>query len=219
MQQEEVASIRIAPVDERTLAALAQVYVDAFATEGINSHMFDLSRGNASQARLKAPLLEFDSLVRDSSHLLAAVKGDVVVGGAALTPSDVRSTLSVRARRRLRVAAVALPLVPAIRWRRIPAVGKAVRLSQPITDPHYIFTGLMVHPDFQGQGIGKLLLQEVHRISDADHDRTGVYLYTADEKNRILYERAGYETIEERRAGALTVWHMFRPRGVTRGML
>ncbi len=39
----------------------------------------------------------------------------------------------------------------------------------------------------------------------------GLYLFTGDRHNRVLYERWGFSLIEERHVGRLTAYHLFRP--------
>ncbi len=58
-----------------------------------------------------------------------------------------------------------------------------------------------------------MLLDEVHRFVERDPNILGAYLYTGDSRNRVMYEHAGYRLLETRRAGELTVYHMFRTNG------
>ncbi|MDE5414296.1 GNAT family N-acetyltransferase [Alkalihalobacterium chitinilyticum] len=67
---------------------------------------------------------------------------------------------------------------------------------------------IAVHPDYQGYGIGKALMEKVHQISESD--AMGTYLFTADKKNQQIYEYLGYKTVEECPSKVLTVYHMFR---------
>jgi GNAT superfamily N-acetyltransferase len=71
---------------------------------------------------------------------------------------------------------------------------------------------LGVLPSWQGKGIGRLLLQQVERLCREDSTSTGVYLFTACEKNRQIYEKASYRVLEKRQVGTLTVYHMFMDR-------
>ena len=63
----------------------------------------------------------------------------------------------------------------------------------------------------RGTGLGRALLEAVHRISAEDPSSTGVTLTTEVASNVPLYERFGYELIGEARVGsAFTTWCFYR---------
>lgn len=87
-----------------------------------------------------------------------------------------------------------------------------------IKPTHYDLEYIGVHPERQGEGIGRLLLEAVHEFTDRDTGVDGVYLATADEWNRDFYASAGYETVEtivvdeiRLEDGPLQAYHMRRP--------
>ena len=80
-----------------------------------------------------------------------------------------------------------------------------------LDQPHYLLGMLGVLPSRQGQGIGRLLLDHVHRISATDPDSTGVCLSTEDPANVPFYEKSGYEVTGEADIGDIHTWAMFRP--------
>jgi len=202
--------VRVLPATDQMLPCFAEVMVEAFGTERINAYVFDFSRRATWAARYRAALVETRLYIQSKSHVLVAVRGDEVLGGAILSVNR-RWSLLWRIGAWLRWAAAALPMTLAIRWRKAFQVMSAVRLSRRIEGPYHTLAALAVHPGHQGKGIGRLLLEEVHRISDQSPGSRGVYLYTADTRNKAIYEQAGYRTVEERRAGAIAVYHMFRP--------
>lgn len=203
-------AVRIEPATRASLGDLATVMVQAFSTEGTNAYLFDLNRSAAWRARHRTALVEVRWLFENHNHVLIARLGDDLVGGAILcvNPCPPRFRRGVFG---LRWLASGLPLMKFIRLRRVPGVMRAVRLSEPPPQPCHTLSAIAVHPDRQGQGIGRRLLNEVHRISDADLKCTGVYLYTADLRNQRIYEHCGYRTLAERCSGELTIRHMFRP--------
>jgi GNAT superfamily N-acetyltransferase len=204
--------VRIAPRERSAIREFASVMVDAFATEGIHAYALDLKRGNSRQARLRTALVELQSFTCDTDHILVARSDGRVVGGALLS-RNASHPLHVGVRYAVRWLRVALPLLPAVRWRRLYRLHRATKLSRSIAGAHYTLSALVVRPDLQGRGIGSALLAEVHRVSECDPGVLGVYLYTGDSKNHLMYERAGYATIETRHADWLTVYHMFRTNG------
>ncbi len=204
------AQVRIEPATEAILRDFARVMVEAFSTEGTNAYLFDFSHKAAWSARHRAALVEVRLLHENQSHVRVAMEGEKVVGGAIVAVNRHRSLLR-RANDMLRWIVSGLPLITVVRWRRVLGVMKAVNLPNRPDTPYYTLAAVAVHPAHQGRGIGRLLLDEVHRICDDDLACTGVYLYTADRKNQMMYERAGYRTIAERRGGDLIICHMFRP--------
>jgi len=73
----------------------------------------------------------------------------------------------------------------------------------PMTPHHYLWF-LGVAPAAQGHGIGSALLRQ---------DRPGpAYLEATSKDNRRLYERHGFEVVDELRVGGSpTIWAMWRP--------
>ena len=64
----------------------------------------------------------------------------------------------------------------------------------------------------QGRGLGRKLLERVHRLSAEDPASEGVSLNTEVEANLALYEHFGYRLIGEAEvAPGLTTWGFWRP--------
>ena len=73
------------------------------------------------------------------------------------------------------------------------AVGEAhTRWMQ--TQPHYYLWGLTVHPQAQGRGYGKALLNQLLKKAAAQH--IPVYLETHTENNVSYYQALGFECLE-----------------------
>ena len=75
----------------------------------------------------------------------------------------------------------------------------------------YYLVALGVHPDEQGQGYGRALLDAVHDIVDLDADSIGTSLDTTNPVNAPMYEHFRFQVIAEDNVdNALDVWIMFR---------
>ena len=98
-----------------------------------------------------------------------------------------------------------------LRWRRLVQIIPAMNVAAEPPKPYYTLDILAVSPESQGRGVGRRLLDHVHAQCDQDAQASGIYLFTGDEKNTHIYRRFGYEVLEAKQAGPLTVWHMFRP--------
>jgi len=78
--------------------------------------------------------------------------------------------------------------------------------------PHHYLAVLGVHPDFQGKGFGRLLLERVSAMV-LDHDVSkGVFLETAKLKNVEMYKHFGYNLLATVKLdGIVDLWYMFKP--------
>lgn len=64
------------------------------------------------------------------------------------------------------------------------------------TEPYYYLWFLAVHPDFQGKGYGRRLLDAVCVLSETHPTSTGVWLETDTQQNVQMYEHFGYQVIK-----------------------
>ncbi len=77
--------------------------------------------------------------------------------------------------------------------------------------PHFYLAALGVLPKAQGQGLGRLLLDDLHAMSSSDPVSTGVGLDTETTANVALYRHCGYVVVAEDSLEEVPVWSMFRP--------
>jgi ribosomal protein S18 acetylase RimI-like enzyme len=77
-------------------------------------------------------------------------------------------------------------------------------------EPHWYLLMIGVHPDHQGQGLGSVLIR--HALATADRDRRPAYLESSTPQSRALYQRHGFEVLEELvvEPGAPPLWLMRR---------
>ena len=77
-------------------------------------------------------------------------------------------------------------------------------------NPHYFLHAIGVLPEAQGQGIGKLILNEFHELSRVHPISTGVALDTEIDSNVRLYESVGYVVEHHLMLDEVLMWFMFR---------
>jgi ribosomal protein S18 acetylase RimI-like enzyme len=113
-----------------------------------------------------------------------------------------------------------LPAMLGVFRRHSPRVLRALTVlegghpSEPEHPAHYYLAFLGVHPEWQGRGLGAALLAPV--LERCDAERTPAFLEASSPRNRALYERHGFEVIEEFALGrgAPPQWRMWRePQG------
>lgn len=77
--------------------------------------------------------------------------------------------------------------------------------------PHIHLNMVGVRRAERGRGLGRRLIERVHRLSEEDPGSNGVTLTTEDEANLALYEHLGYELVgRETVAPRLTTWGFSR---------
>ncbi len=101
-------------------------------------------------------------------------------------------------------------------WGRLRGVSTAMealdeRRHRHAPMPHWYLSALGVEPERQGEGIGSALLAPV--LARADESGTPCYLETAVGRNVLLYERHGFDVVEELVLPNTDVhgWLMLRP--------
>ena len=93
---------------------------------------------------------------------------------------------------------------------RLESYGELTTNHRP-GEPHFCLILIGVHPDAQGKGYGRVLLDLVSAMSEAHPSSTGVRLDTETPANVSLYEHCGYRITEQSELGGVPIWFMFRP--------
>jgi ribosomal protein S18 acetylase RimI-like enzyme len=109
-----------------------------------------------------------------------------------------------------------LPGVASITGRDLPRMLRLIRLIEehhPTDREHFYLAVLGIAPEAQGRGFGSALMRPV--LERCDRERTGAYLEASSARSRALYERVGFEVVEELRLpDGPAFWPMWRePRG------
>ncbi len=95
-------------------------------------------------------------------------------------------------------------------WQRLEDYEQESDLDAPQA-PHYFLGVIGVRPKNQGQGLARVLLDDLAAMSERHPDSTGVCLNTESAANVSFYEHMGYRTLGRRTIDGLETWCMFRP--------
>jgi GNAT superfamily N-acetyltransferase len=131
---------------------------------------------------------------------------DELTGVAVWAPPD-RWRVTMRAT--LREA----PAMTGVFGRRLPlALWSRLRIERrhPSRPRHLYLAAVGVEPDSQGRGLGSRLMHPV--LAEADAGGTPAYLEASTPRSRVLYERHGFEVVEEVRLprSGPAIWRMWR---------
>ena len=101
-------------------------------------------------------------------------------------------------------------------WRRLRVVANVIaaleeRRRHHAPQPHFYLSALGVEPARQGEGIGTALMEPV--LDRCQREGIPAYLETATARNVLLYERLGFDVVEELTLPTTDVhgWLMLRP--------
>ncbi len=200
--------VRVAELSVGLKDQAVEVLVEAFKTEETTAYYLDTDR--PSTIRRMAMLDDFfvQLYLEAGRPVIAAMKDGRVVGVGLVR--DPRKPISKR-----RAGALFLPAFPQLlllfarRPLRSLRVMKAARHPRGLSRPFFTFEALGIHPDHQGKGAGRALMQEAQAMVGDDHAVSGIYLNTGSEKNRAFYESLGYVTLRIDDLGPVGIYHMF----------
>lgn len=133
-----------------------------------------------------------------------------LIGGALWMPPG---TWHVGLLSQLRLAPATLRALRGDTPRLLKALNFIER-KHPRTPGHWYLPIIGVTPAWQGRGFGAALMRPV--LERCDRDRSAAYLEASSPRNRALYERHGFEVVEECRyaSDGPPLWRMWRePRG------
>lgn len=191
---------------EADIPAMAALLARAFAGDPF----FSWLAGDAPERNLRMRL-GWSGILRHASAGLRETWTTEDVAGVAIWLPPGRAASSFLD---------SLRMVPALarltRWRRLREVAAVTELLEQhrrrhVPVPHWYLSALGVDPDRQRQGIGSALLRVV--LDRADAEATPAYLESATARNVLLYERHGFEVVEELILPRTDVrgWLMLRP--------
>lgn len=184
-----VAQLSVRPARRDEIPQLAAVLARAFAADPFFSYL----AGTAPE-RNQRMRDGWSGILRHASAGLSATWTTEDLAGAAIwLPPGRKPSLLDNLRlmpdmarlagwRRLRLVADALEVLDARRHAHVPG-------------PHYYLSALGVDPERQGGGLGTALMRPV--LDRCDRDGVPAYLETATARNVLLYERAGFEVVEQ----------------------
>jgi len=208
MEQEIV----ITKLTRDNLDEAVALMLKAFRDEGFTSSWLDLSDPKLKSAYGIVVKTLYTIHLDAGDPIYAALENGRIVGTAGLTTPDAKKNKLKSIAMFIRNLPRLLPLLP-------PAL-RAIRILNKVTKPPAALPKnfctlevLAVDPDYQGRGIARRLIEQIHRNYLGNNRYSGIYLLTGDAKNVDIYERFGYRVEEKRVFKDLNAYHMFKTIG------
>jgi GNAT superfamily N-acetyltransferase len=185
---------------------VVEVLSEAFFVYPVMEYVLGPRPDYAVDLRALVEFFVMARFVRDDLVLGAVGGGDTLAGVATITlPGEKESPGELT---RLRESL----------WDRLgdDARGRYERFGEAcrvfdIEHRHYHLNMIGVRRAHTGQGVGRVLLEAVHRVSAEDAESRGVTLTTEDPANLPLYQRFGYRILGHVEVGTdLESWGLFR---------
>jgi len=190
------------------IESAGQVLADAFADYPVMGHLIG-NAGPAFAVRVAALLEYFVAARTLRGGLVLGVESDhgpVAAVALVTTGSETAPSAALLARREALWRALGTDALA--RYQQCGDVWRKFAIDRP----HYHLNLIGVRRAEAGRGLGRRLLEEIHRRSAADPQSEGVTLTTEDPANVPLYQRFGYRVIgEETLAPGIRTWGFFRP--------
>jgi GNAT superfamily N-acetyltransferase len=205
---------QVIPLSAPQVPDAARLIVEAFRHEAITAFWLNLSGETARRHYTKLAEAKLRLYLLAGQPVLAAVagdKGDKVVGVAVVKVKRPPPPFGQALKIVLPLVPRLLALAPRVRRQALSALhlaGPAMKPPSDLPKTYQLLEAIAVHPEYQGQGIGSLLLKAVHEL--AKQSELPTYLMTGDAKNCAIYEHVGYRTVAVKQAPGLAVCHMVR---------
>lgn len=203
-----MTKIKIAPLDIKNTEKVTEVLFAAFEQDPLMYYFF----GNEYQ-NLARYLMQYVCKLGDLSDLLlwGAFIEEELTGVALITPPEVddrnKPEEMTQAEEQLAIAVGEAVIARIERYFQVKEVNKPKQ-------PHFYLDVLGVLPKSQGQGVGKALIEKLHKISEESTPSCGVALDTENERNLDFYGRLGYSVSTITDLDEVKVWSMFRPDAI-----
>jgi ribosomal protein S18 acetylase RimI-like enzyme len=203
--------IRVQPnitqVDRAYLHEAIDVLSKAFTNDPMMQYLFESS--TATYSRSLYEMFRFSCEVRlllnwpllgcwDTQHRLVGVAGLSLPGKAVWPPTLQKVYEGLKACIGINASTL------------MEKYGSQADTNRP-NEPHYQLGMIGIDPHQQGHGYGGMLLQVLHKMSEAHPTSTGIWLDTENPRNLPWYQRFGYQIRALTQLGDVQIWGMFRP--------
>ncbi len=208
---ESAKNIKLNRLKPGVLDQAVAVFLEAFKKEAFTKTLLDLNNQKHYNLYFKAVKYKV-SLYLETGQLVFSVQDNDKEGRVAglfiLRSPQIKAPTGLSIRRIIPVLPSFAMLLP--NYLRAAQLGQAVKPPEDLPGGHYALEGLAVAPEYQGQGLARMMLEKADQVATRDESSPGIYLYTGDEKNRAIYERFAYKVLKTVPTRSFTAYHMFK---------
>jgi len=200
--------VTVVRLDERFNRQARSLLYHSYKDEPTFKYLLDAHRPGYKQ-RIRATIRELIRLHMDRGEFVFGVihkAEDRLLGVAFFSDLQLKMDISKQLMWRLKMILTA----GFAGTRRFVKYFNDVQESLPSKN-HRMVSLIGIHPDFQKQGLGKLLLESIHAISDQDDNSIGLFLDTGNNRYLDFYRSLRYEVFTELPLGQLKEFVLFRP--------
>ncbi|TCS42534.1 GNAT family N-acetyltransferase [Reinekea marinisedimentorum] len=208
MPQLKLEEVEIVRIDERYSRQARSLLFHSYIEEPTYRYLFDADQPGYKQ-RIRATLRELIRLHMDRGELMFGAihkSEERLLGVAFCSDLELKTDISGQLLWRLKMILTA-GLEGTKRFLRYFA---EVQRSLPAKN-HRMVSLIGVHPDFQKQGIGKMLLEAIHQVADQDQNSIGLFIDTGNNRYLEFYQSLDYRVFTELQLDQLQEFVLFRP--------
>lgn len=187
----------------------AEVLAEAYLKEPIISTLLDLSDLITKRTYIRIHKVWLDAYIKAQQPLFVATIRGQVIGLAVVKESGFNLSFGQIISSILPKIAL-LAILGKAKFLQMFRLRRALEVPKNIPKSCYTLEVIAVHPVWQGKGVGRSLLEEIHRICGTEKKFSTIYLYAGSRENRDFYEHFGYCTVKSVARGNLEVHHMLR---------
>jgi GNAT superfamily N-acetyltransferase len=199
-------TVRTVPREETEQAVTA--LCDAFYDYPVMRYVLGSQTGYDRRLRVLVDFFVSARVFRDEPVLGVPGDGGALAAAAVVSLPGERPAPEALAVRREEV----WRMIGAAERKRYEAFGDACA-GFTLETPHHHLNMIGVRRAYAGRGFGRLLLDAVHDLAQADSQSAGVTLTTESPQNVALYQHFGYRVLGHAQVSEeLETWTFFRPR-------
>jgi ribosomal protein S18 acetylase RimI-like enzyme len=208
MPQIDLSEIEIVRIDERFSRQARSLLFHSYIDDPTYRYLFDSERPGYKQ-RIRATLRELIRLHMDRGELIFGAihkPEERLLGVAFCSDQKLKTDISGQLLWRFKMILTA----GLEGTKRFLKFFSEVQRSLP-DKKHRMISLIGVHPEFQKQGLGKMLLESIHHIADQDVNSIGLFIDTDNNRYLEFYKSLNYEVFTELQVDQLQEFILFRP--------
>jgi len=208
MTQNDMDWVELVRLDERNSRQARSLLYHSYRNEPTFRYLLNAERPGYRQ-RIRATIRELIFLHFERGETVLGVLDKAsqrLLGVVFVSDVGLKMDISQQLRWRLKMTLTA----GFEATRRFISYYNDVQSSLP--DKHHRLVSLIgIHPEFQKRGLGRMLMEAVHELTEKDHESIGLFLDTGNTRYLSFYESLGYRSFAELPLGELTETVLFRP--------